>query len=344
MIRLRSGFDTALGRRAFLGSVAAGGVALSCGEVSDDPIPRVRTIQGHPGERLDLTATVGMAGWGRRGTAMDPDNLYFLRKDGLYSVVRTGGPARKLADMGGKFPCVGGDFVYWVGDVTPTTQAVVRASRFGSSVEKLFDLQPGPVRFSAMDGRVVWEDEKERKVFTARPGGNVVAVERTLPDDFIARPGGLYWENIRSPGLTRLARDGSVSEFASWREGHSLFDIDDDYAYGTDRVPTAPDRYRWFRRPRGGGRDEQFEVEGAPVAAWSAGKRVLVGAGRQGEAGVHLTLYTPGTGSSVDLFTIDSYQRAVVDEWGIFWMDGSENIQSMTNTYRFYYYEFPLPS
>lgn len=334
-----------MGRRGFLGSVAAGGVALSCGEVSDDPIPRVRTIQGHPGERLDLTATVGMASWGRIGMAMDPDNLYFLRKDGLYSAVRTGGPARKLADVSGQYPCVGGDFVYWVGYVTSTTQAVVRASRFGSSVEKLFDLA-GPVRFSAMDGRVVWEDEKERKVFTARPGGSVVAVEGTLPIDFFARPGGLYWENRLSPGLTRLARDGSVSAVASSREAETLFDIDDAYAYGFEqlREGNPSDRYAWFRRPLRGGPDQRFDVDGIPFNLASAGSRVLVNASKLGAPGVRLSLFTPSTGKSVDLFTIESLRGAVVDEWGIFWMEGSEDIKNMTNTYRYFYYEFPLPS
>ncbi len=275
---------------------------------------------------------------------MDPDNLYFLRKDGLYSVVRTGGPARKVADMGGEFPCVGGDFVYWVGSVTPTTQAVVRASRFGSSVEKLFDLA-SPLQFSAIDGRMAWERAPDRTIFSARPGGEVSSLTMSRPDALIARPGGIYWANGEGD-IIRLARDGSVSVFASRENGERLFDIDDEYAYGfvPPQLPPASDRYTWFRRPRGSGRDEEYQVEGTPVAAWSAGKRVLIGAGKQGKSGVQLSLHTPRTGSSIDLFAIDNYQPAVVDEWGIFWMDGSENIQTMTNTYRFYYYEFPLPS
>ncbi len=345
MIRLGLGFNTRLGRRGFLGSVAAGGVALSCSQDSDDPARRVRTIQAHPGETLDLSMAVGAStGWGRTGTTMDPDNLYFLRPDGLFSILRTGGPARRIADVTGAYPCVGGDFLYWVGYVGPTTQAVVRASRFGSSVERLFELD-GPVRFSAMDGRMAWERQADRKLFSARPGGSVLTVDGTMPDTLIARPGGIHWRNSRGSGLSRLARDGTVSSSVAW-SSETLFDIDDEYAYGfaqpSEGVPS--ERYSWFRRPQNGGPDQLFETDGTPFAVWSAGNRILVATSKRGVAGVQLSLVTPSTRATVPLFTIDGTGRAVVDEWGIFWQEGMKNHDGGgAENVKVFYYEFPQP-
>jgi hypothetical protein len=346
MIRLRSGFDSKIGRRGFLGSIAAGSVAISCSQDSDDPIRRVRTIQGHPGETLDLSMAVGAStGWGRSGTAMDPDNLYFLRPDGLFSILRTGGPVRRLSDVGGQYPCVAGDTLYWVGLVSPTTQTIVRASRFGSSTERLFDLD-GSAQLAAIDGRLAWQYLSDTRLFTAKGNGSPAPIQGTTPDTLLGYQRYIYWRNLRGTDVARLSRDGSVSSAAIWQSSETLFDIDDDYAYGFS-PPTegiSSERYTWFRRPQRGGPDQLFEVDGMPFGLWSAGGRVLVGVSKMGLPGIQLSLLTPGTGSVVKLFSIESAAKAVVDEWGIFWQEGMKNHDGGgADKVKVFYYEFPQP-
>jgi hypothetical protein len=345
MMRPRSGFDSTLGRRQFIGGLAAGGIVLSCSPSEEEVARRVRTIAGHPGETLDLSMAIGLStAGGKAGMAMDPDNLYFLRSDGLYGMVRTGGPIQKLGDLPGSYPCVVGDHIYWVGRTSPVSQGIVRTSRFGSSVDRIMDVE-NPYVFSAADRRLVWQRSRDMQLFTCRVGSEASLIPQSAPSDrgFIVRESGVYWENARTSTLSRLTRDGTVSSPVRWNLTDAFFDIDDTYAYG--RTPPSEDstnaRQTWFRRPLAGGTDDVFETEGIPFAVWSAGKRLLVATSKLGIAGVRLSLFAPEERKSTDLFSITNTQNALVDEWGMFWREGMPTHEGSADAIKFFYYEFP---
>ncbi len=340
---MRSPFSIPLGRRAFLGALGAG-VLVAC---DDDPLlsaKRVRTIEGHPGERLDLTEVVGanVAG-GRGGLAVDPDALYFVRADGVYTLPRTGGPARRLAEStGGSFPRVDGDFVYWSAPRDLGASVVRRVSRFGSDVKDVVDIPYG-ASFEVSNRRIVWtgargqplstyrneEDEQKVKSVRARYDGSA---------PLLARWSGVYWEDVAGGRVSRLGADGGVTGAAPLKEGERLLDVDDEAMYGVPRdyVQNAGKSWRWFRRPFLGGPEREVVARGYGDRVWPAGKRTVMREVVDGRSVLSL-LQTNG---ETRVLMTDERAEYLVDEWGIFWQEAAVRDGRPTNV-RVFYLELP---
>lgn len=348
---MRPPFSNRFGRRTFLGGLGAG-VLVAC---EPDPLlspKRVRTIEGRPGERLDLTDVIGAnVPGGRAGLAMDPDALYFVRPDGVYTVPRTGGPARRLAESNGAaFPRVDGDFVYWSaprdrvsasGDLGASV--VRRVSRFGSDVKDVVEIPYG-ASFEVSNRRLVWagargqplstyhdddDDDHEVKPVKGRYDGSARLVTRWS---------GVYWEDATGGRVSRLGADGRVTGAAPLKEGERFLDADDDAMYGMprDSVQDAGKSWRWFRRPFLGGPDAQVVARGYGERVWAAGKRTVMQEVVDGRSVLSLL---QANGETRVLMT-DERAEYLVDEWGIFWQESTVRDGRPTNV-RFSYLELP---
>lgn len=343
-------FSLAFGRRAFLGGLGAG-LLVAC---EDDPLlsaKRVRTIEGRPGERLDLTDVIGssVAG-GRAALAMDPDALYFVRADGVYTLPRTGGPPRRLAEStGAAFPRIDGDFVYWAAprDHAPASgdlgaSVVRRVSRFGSDVKDVVEI-PNGAPFEVSNRRIVWSTARGQPLSTYRDDDDDDEVERVRgrydgSARLVSRWSGVYWEDAVGARVSRLGADGSVTGAAPLKEGERFLDADDEAMYGTprDSVQDAGKSWRWFRRPFLGGPDAVVAARGYGERVWSAGRRTVMQEVVDGRSVLSL-LQTDG---STRVLMTDERADYLVDEWGIFWREATTRDGRPENV-RFYYLELP---
>ncbi len=339
---MRSPFSVPFGRRAFLGGLGAG-VLVAC---EDDPLlspKRVRTIEGHPGERLDLTDLIGPnVPAGRAGLAMDPDALYFVRDDGVYTLPRTGGPPRRLAEStGAAFPRVDGDFVYWAAPRDLGASVVRRVSRFGSDVKDVVDIPYG-ASFEVSNRRVVWTTGRERPLSTYRDDDDdeVEAVRGRYDGSarLVARWSGVYWEDAVGARVSRLSADGAVTGAGPLKDGERFLDADDDYMYGAprDSVQDAGKSWSWFRRPFLGGPDTVVVARGYGERLWAAGKRTVMQEVVDGRSVVSLRQANGET----RVLMADERAEYLVDEWGIFWRDATIRDGRPTNV-RFSYLELP---
>jgi hypothetical protein len=341
---MRSPFCTPVGRRTFLGGLGAG-VLVAC---EADPLltpKRVRTIEGHPGERLELTDVIGSnVPGGRAGLAMDPDAVYFVRPDGVYTVPRTGGPARRLAESNGAaFPRVDGDFVYWSAPRDLGASVVRRVSRFGSDVKEVVEIPYG-ASFEVSNRRLVWagargqplstyhdddDDDHEVKPVKGRYDGSARLVTRWS---------GVYWEDATGARVSRLGADGRVTGAAPLKEGERFLDADDEAMYGIPRdfVQGAGKSWRWFRRPFLGGPDREVVARGYGQRVWAAGRRTVM----QEVVGDRSVLSLLQTNGETRVLMSDERSEYLVDEWGIFWQEATIRDGRPTNQ-RFYYLELP---